>query len=784
MPSLIRQSTRAGRLLRAVVAAGLLATGLLWLADRLWPLPMPADDLARVVLAEDGTPLWRFADADGVWRYPVSPEEVSPLYLEALLTYEDRWFYNHPGVNPLALARAAWLNLRGGRVVSGGSTLSMQVARLLDPHDRTLTGKSRQLWRTLQLEWHLSKAEILQLYLNRAPFGGTLQGVAAASWAYLGKSPKHLTPAEAALLAVLPQAPSRLRPDRHPQRAQQARDKVLQRLADYQVWPDQRVREAREEPLLLAPRQEPALAPLLARRLNTKNSPPLIRTTVDAALQRRLEDLLLGWRARLPERTSAAILVVEAQSMAVRAYLGSIELADARRFGHVDMVHALRSPGSTLKPFLYGMALDDGLIHSESLLQDVPRRYGDYRPGNFSMGFSGPVSASAALALSLNLPAVQLLEAYGPKRFAAQMRMGGVPLALPPLAEPNLSLILGGAGSRLEDLVGGYAALARSGHSARIRLQPQEPLLERRLVSPGAAWIIRRILSGQTRPDRDPHAELVQRPLLAWKTGTSYGFRDAWSIGVGPRYLIGVWIGRPDGTPVPGQFGLASAAPLMLQVHDLLSNRDSQRGIQPPVEQVPASVGVAAICWPLGQPMNRQDANCRRQRFAWTLDGTTPPTLQAADQPLGLGLRDSVWVNPQGLRVDASCSGATARAIALWPAPLEPWLPRVERRAARLPAVDPNCPPQVPASAPPLSIVGVRAGDNLRRPATSREPLQLQVSALGGGGQRWWFVNGQPMGETRGQDSLQLRFEQRGRIELSALDESGETARVEFQVSE
>ena len=782
MPSLIRPRHRALRVLQTSIAGALLLVGLLWLADRIWPLPMPADDLARVVLAEDGTPLWRFADADGVWRYPVSPDEVSPLYLQALLTYEDRWFYSHPGVNPLALARAAWLNLSGGRVVSGGSTLSMQVARLLDPHERTLAGKSRQLWRTLQLEWHLSKQQILQIYLNRAPFGGTLQGVAAASWAYLGKSPKQLTPAEAALLAVLPQAPSRLRPDRHPQRAQQARDKVLQRLGEYQVWSAQQVAEAREEPLLLAPRQEPALAPLLARRLNTANSPPLIRTTLDASLQRRLEDLLLGWRARLPERTSAAILVVETQTMATRAYIGSIDIGDARRFGHVDMVHALRSPGSTLKPFLYGMALDDGLIHSESLLQDVPRRYGDYRPGNFSMGFSGPVSASSALALSLNLPAVQLLEAYGPKRFAAQMRMGGMPLILPPLAEPNLSLILGGAGSRLEDLVGGYAALARAGQSAQVRLQPQDPLLERRLLSPGAAWIIRRILSGQARPDRDPHGELVQRPQLAWKTGTSYGFRDAWSVGVGPRYLIGVWIGRPDGTPVPGQFGLASAAPLMLQVHDLLSNRDSQRGIRPPVEQVPASVGVAAICWPLGQPMPRQDANCRRQRFAWTLDGTTPPTLQAADQPLGLGLRDTVWVNPQGLRVDASCPGATAQQIALWPAPLEPWLARVERRAARLPTIDPSCPPQVPASAPPLSIVGVRNGDNLRRPRTSSEPLQFYVSALGGGGQRWWFRNGQPLGETSGQDSLLVRFEQVGRVELSVLDESGETARVEFQV--
>ncbi|MGH8485990.1 MAG: peptidoglycan glycosyltransferase PbpC, partial [Pseudomonas sp.] len=223
---------------------------------------------------------------------------------------------------------------------------------------------------------------------------------------------------------------------------------------------------------------------------------------------------------------------------------------------------------------------------------------------------------------------------------------------------------------------------------------------------------------------------------------------------------------------------------LMLQVHDVLSNRDSQRGIAVPAGAVPANVGVAAICWPLGQPLARQDANCRRQRFAWTLDGTTPPTLQASDQPLSVGLDETVWVNGQGLRVDASCPGAKATQIALWPAPLEPWLPRVERREARLPVVDPHCPPQVPPSAPPISIVGVRQGDQLRRPASSREPLRLDVSALGGSGRHWWFLNGAPLGESNGQQGLTVNLEQSGRVELSALDESGQTARVEFQVSD
>ncbi|XQE66300.1 peptidoglycan glycosyltransferase PbpC [Pseudomonas sp. P3C3] len=757
-----------------------LPLALLWLADRLFPLPLPEDGLARVVLAEDGTPLWRFADADGVWRYPVVPEEVSPYYLEALLTYEDRWFYQHPGVNPLALGRAAWQNLSGGRVLSGGSTLSMQVARLLDPHERSLAGKLKQLWRTLQLEWHLSKDEILALYLNRAPFGGTLQGVAAASWAYLGKPPSQLTRAEAALLAVLPQAPSRLRPDRHPERAQAARDKVLRRMAQFAQWPQAAVDEALQEPVLLAPRQEPNLASLLARRLNVAGSPPLIRTTLDANLQRRLEDLLLGWRARLPERTSAAILVVDSESMAVRAYLGSLDVGDDKRYGHVDMIRAQRSPGSTLKPFLYGLAMDAGLIHSESLLQDVPRRYGDYRPGNFAAGFIGPVSASEALATSLNLPAVQLLEAYGPKRFAGELRGAGVPLALPAGAEPNLALILGGAGSRLEELVAGYSAFARNGLAARPRLQPQDALHERRLLSPGSAWIVRRILAGQARPDRDPRAELVQRPVLAWKTGTSYGFRDAWAIGVGPRHLIGVWIGRPDGTPVPGQFGLASAAPLLLQVHDLLVNRDRQRGLAPPVQAVPAGIGVAAICWPLGQELARDDPNCRRQRFAWTLDGTVPPTLQAADQPLGLGLSQRVWLDAHGWQVAASCEGARESQIALWPAPLEPWLPRRERRAARLPAASAECPPAVPLPAAPLSIVGVREGDRLRRPASSAGPLQLKLAAVGGSGTRWWFLNGRPVAESRPGESIEQKLTASGLYQLSLLDQSGATARVEF----
>jgi len=775
-----RLTARLLRVLRALALIIGLLCALLWLADRLFPLPLPQADAARLVLAADGTPLWRFADGEGVWRYPVKAQEVSPYYLEALLTYEDRWFYRHPGVNPLSLLRAAWQNMTGGRVLSGGSTLSMQVARLLDPHSRTLPGKFKQLWRTAQLEWHLSKDEILELYLNRAPFGGTLQGVAAASWAYLGKPPLELTRSEAALLAVLPQAPSRLRPDRHPARAQAARDKVLERLARFAVWPADTVAEAQQEQVLLAPRREPQLAPLLARRLSQRSRSPLIHSLIDAPLQRRLEDLLQGWKTRLPPASSAAILVVESDSMAVRAYLGSLDFDDERRFGHVDMITARRSPGSTLKPFLYALAMDEGLIHSQSLLQDVPRHFGDYRPGNFASGFAGPVSASDALVSSLNLPAVQLLEAYGPKRFAGELQSAGLPLALPPGAQPNLALILGGAGARLEDLLSAYSAFARGGRTAKLRLQEGDDLRERRLLSAESAWIVRRILSGQSRPQLDPRAELLQRQPLAWKTGTSYGFRDAWAIGVSTRHIIGIWLGRPDGTPVPGQYGAASAVPLLLQVQDILANLDRARGLTPAPEVTPPGVGVAAICWPLGQVLAKSDPNCRRQRFAWTVGGTVPPTLQAANQPLSLGLLRRLWVNAQGRQVGAHCPGAKSIQVALWPAELEPWLARRERRASRLPPVDASCPPPAPPRAATLAISGVRQGEKLRRPPASSAPVNLQFSAVGGSGQYWWFLNGAPLAESSGQEELA----QAGHYQLSLLDSSGQTARVEFDLSE
>ncbi|CNH01313.1 peptidoglycan glycosyltransferase PbpC [Yersinia pekkanenii] len=771
--------SRYRRMCWVLVLIAVLCPATLWLADKLWPLPLTEAQVARVVVAEDGTPLWRFADADGVWRYPVVLQDVSPYYLQALLTFEDRWFYVHPGVNPFALARAAWQDLRAGKILSGGSTLSMQVARLIDPHPRTLAGKLRQMWRTFQLEWHFSKDQILEIYLNRAPFGGTLQGIGAASWTYLGKSPAHLTPSEAALLAALPQAPSRLRPDRYPLRAKTARDKVLTRLADYQVWSAENVADIKQEDIWLAPRQVPQLAPLLARRLTSGNQREIIQTTLDAGLQRQLEDMAAGWRHQLPEKTSLGLLVVDHSTMSVRAYLGSVNFQDNSRFGHVDMVSAWRSPGSTLKPFLYAMALDDGLIHAESLLQDVPRRFGDYRPGNFDTGFHGPVGASEALVRSLNLPAVQLLEAYGPKRFTANLRNAGLNLRFPPHSEPSLAVILGGIGSRLDHLVAAYSAFARGGMAATLRFEPQQKIQERRLFSPGAAWITRRIMAGEARPL--PDDILPDVVPLAWKTGTSYGYRDAWALGINARYTIGVWVGRPDGTPVAGQFGYATAIPILNQVNNLLMIGLQQSVRSLPTDPRPPSVSRAEICWPGGQPLAAGDSNCRQRRQSWILDGTIPPTLAAPGQENMQGSQLSVWLDPQGQRVAADCPAANPAPLTLWPLPLEPWLPRAERRKQRLPTASSECPPQGGVDVAPLLILGIRDGAIVKRlPGQNR--LDLRLAMQGGQGQHWWFLNGEQVAVTDNNQSWIQTLSAPGRYQLNVLDESGLVSNLLFRV--
>ena len=563
------------RLLRPTVAALLVAAGtiaLIW--QRMEPVSLArAEALSVSVLDRNDRLLRAYTTADGRWRLPIEPKEVDARYLAMLLAFEDRRFSTHRGVDPVAIGRAGWQLVRHRRIVSGGSTLTMQVARLLaGEHERTGAGKVRQALRALQLERKLSKDAILRLYLRLAPFGGNLEGVRAASLAYFGKEPRRLSLAEAALLVALPQSPELRRPDRFPEAARRARNRVLAYAAAHGVIPADEARRAAGERMPTARREFPMLAPHLAdAEINESKTRLVHRLTIDAGLQANLEHLAREHAHALGGRLSAALVALDHRTGEVIAHVGSPGYLDEARFGAVDMTAAVRSPGSTLKPIIYGLAFEAGLAHPETLIEDRPTRFGVYVPKNFDQDWHGTVTVRMALAQSLNIPAVKVLEALGPPRLFGRLDQVGVTPMLPKGAEPTLAIALGGLGLKLADLAALYAGLARGGEPVALQYRrggaDPKPAATQRLLSPVAAWYVADILRNAPAP---AHAKPGE---LAYKTGTSYGFRDAWAVGYDGRHTIAVWVGRPDGAATPGLAGRTAAAPLLFDAFARLSPR-------------------------------------------------------------------------------------------------------------------------------------------------------------------------------------------------------------------
>ncbi|PZO65038.1 MAG: penicillin-binding protein 1C [Paracoccus denitrificans] len=517
------------------------------------------------VLARDGTLLRAFQVADGRWR--LAPGAVDPRLLEMLVAWEDQRFYRHDGVDRIAALRAGLQVVRHGRVVSGASTLTMQVARLLEEGPTgEWQGKLRQMRVAWALERRLTKAQIVDLYLRLAPYGSNVEGIRAASLQWFGREPRRLTAAQAALLVALPQSPETRRPDRYAQAGRTARDRVLDRAAHLGILSKDEAALAKSEPVPTARRAFPALAPLMAARLARQSAPGArIDTTIDPVLQRRAEALARTAIHGRPGRVSAAMIVADHRTGEVLAEVGAAEWTDTPSGGFVDMTRAVRSPGSTLKPFVYGLAFDQGLAHPESLIEDRPTSFGRWQPNNFDNEFRGTISLRRALILSLNIPVVQLADALGPARIVQVLQRGGVRLTVGGNAAPGLAIVLGGAGTTLNDLANGYAAIAQGGQGRTLSPLPggSEPRAQR-MFGAVAAWQVANILSQIPPPGG------AQAGRVAFKTGTSYGYRDALAVGFDGAHLVAVWMGRPDGTPVPGSFGGDVAAPVMFDMFDAL----------------------------------------------------------------------------------------------------------------------------------------------------------------------------------------------------------------------
>ncbi len=715
---------RVLRFTRTLAVALVVIAGALLAADRIFP-----PDLSRYntrsteVLDADGRLLRAFTTADGRWRLRATPSDVDPLYLKLLKAYEDQRFDSHPGVDPMAVIRAVATSAWRGRIVSGASTLSMQTARLLEPQlRRSFTGKLLQAARALQLEWRYSKDEILSIYLTLAPFGGNIEGVRAASLAYFGKEPKRLTPSEAALLVALPQSPERRRPDRHAARAHAARDTVLQRVFERGALDAQVLREALAQPApdrrLALPRIAPHLGQMLAGASPAEQA---IHTTIRREIQTTAARLAAEERGRFGDEADIAIVVVDNRKGAIVAWHGGD--VDSRQ-GYVDLVRAKRSPGSTLKPFIYGIAFDDGAAHPETFVDDAPMRFGDWMPRNFDREHQGTLTIRRALQQSLNVPAVAALDRIGAARFLALLRQSGVAPALPRGGgDPaSLALALGGVGLSPLDLATLYTALARDGSVRPLRVRAQQPVADGfRLMGPGAAWHVRDILAngplpdGWTAPTRAVDGKRGGDRVIAFKTGTSYGFRDAWAAGVSGAYTVVVWTGRADGTPLPGRYGRDTALPILLKLFERLPGEEAVHAPPPPDALIVAR------------------------------NGDLPPAMRV--------------LLPQAARLHAATASLDRR-------------PATGTAAQRTAVAAPPKPPRIlyPVANSTLEVATTDGAD------------VVALQAEGGIGSLRWLVDGKPLPVDRFRADPLWRPDSAGRARVTVIDAAGRSATIEVQV--
>lgn len=651
---------RVARWLLASLLLLVVSLGLLGL-DRLHPPQLDqVKHLSREIRDPTGRVVHVVPAAGGVWRFAATSGDVAPVYLDLLLATEDRRFWWHAGVDPLALMRAAWQLGANGRVVSGGSTITMQVVRLLEPRPRTLRSKAIEIVRAIQLEAHLGKSGVLDLYLTLAPMGGNLEGVKAGARAWFGREPASLDPAEAALLVALPQRPSVLRPDRDAQQALDARNRILRRGHAQQILDPIEAKAASATPIPRTRHTMPDLLPSVAVAAATEGTTTLQRER-SAALRR----IAMDTASQVGSRGCAAILVASLASRAIEA----VGQACAEGGSAPDLFTALRSPGSALKPFIYAMAFDLGLAAPETRIDDRPRRFGSFAPENFHGGFLGEVPAGDALLLSLNLPAVALLERIGPGVFLASLRAGGARLVLPAGAAPSLPLALGGVGLRLPDLVSLYAALGDGGRAAPLSWTGASPAAGSFLFGERAAADT---LSVLLRAPPPPGISRLASNGIAWKTGTSWGHRDAWAAGVNARFAAGVWIGRADGTPILDLLGREAAGPALFRAFELMPTaplppRHKLSRAPPALAQFEPSTQARQLRLlfpPDGAELSRDElglvlrAEGGRRPMRWLVDGrplqTTPHRRDAAWRPQEPGFYRVSIVDADGASASVS----------------------------------------------------------------------------------------------------------------------------------
>ena len=795
-------------MLSRIVLALIILLGLAWLADRRWPLP-PPPQYSPLVLAADGTVLHAYLNPTQKWRMKTELAEITPALQAAIIAKEDQYFRWHLGVNPLAIGQAAARNLFGRGRTTGASTITMQVARLLEPKQRTFGNKLLEMLRAGQLEAHFSKAEILQLYLNLVPYGSNIEGVKSAALLYFQQPPHYLSLAQTVTLAIIPNRPGGLVLGRDNARIMRERNRWLRYFQAQKLFPAQDLADALLEPLEAHRHPAPTLAPHLSRRLvQAAPGTALIHSTLRPATQAKAEALARNYVRRLATLgiSQAAVLVVNNQTRAVEAYVGSVDFQDNSALGQVDGVRAVRSPGSTLKPLLYGLAFDRGLLTPKTVLPDVPTNFQGFRPENFDKHCQGEVTMERALTYSLNIPAVRVLAEVGVDNFTHTLRQAGFRQVARDAPRLGLSTILGGCGATLEELTGLYCALANGGRwsslSYELRVesyelaagnkrrisskrgagnQPKKLLTpnSKLLISEAAAYLLTDILAQRTRPDLPLDAAAGRHlPRIAWKTGTSYGRRDAWSLGYNRQYTIGVWVGNFSGQGSPALTGADVASPLLFDLFNALAYNSSGEWFAPP-----ASLDFRLVCAETGLVPGE---NCPNQLLDYYLPGHSESRRCQHQQ--------EVLVSADGrFSYCRACAPAGGYRRELFPNLRPEVLAFRESQglpARRLPPHNPACRlvrgadaagPTGPDAAPPLAITSPAAHAEYVLNAGEKQQLLLSCAAAGDVRQVYWYVNDRFLRAAPA--AARLFFSPPpGEVKISCADDHGRTTDVRVLV--
>ncbi len=546
----------------------------------------PQIHYSQIIVAADGTVMHALLAKDDKWRMKIEADDISPAMRRAFTAKEDKWYYWHLGVNPVAIVRAAVNNIIQGKTTSGASTITMQTARLLEPKERSIRNKIIEIFRALQLEVHYDKEEILEMYLALVPYGGNIEGIKSAAFLYFGVMPAKLSPAQITTLTVIPNRPTSLALGKSNNSIIEARNRWLRIFAESNIFSESETRNAIAEPLDVIRRNLPEIARHLALRLARQYSDKsVIHSSIVPAVQRKIQNLCFNYSRvkALSGIFNAAVIVINNGTGKVEAYIGNSDFYDTAHQGQVDGVRAVRSPGSTLKPLMYAMALDRGIITPKSVITDVPVNFDGFAPENFNRKYNGLITAEKSLAFSLNVPAVKLMNELRPEIVIAKLAQAGFRRIAADKRNLGLSVALGGCGASLEELAALYAAFANGGIYRPPQYINDASTDSAQIISAQAAYMLSEILTQPTRPDLPYNAESSLRlPKIAWKTGTSYGRRDAWSIGFNKRYTIGVWLGNFIGTGTPDITGADAATPLLFAIFNSLEYAGSNEWFAPP----------------------------------------------------------------------------------------------------------------------------------------------------------------------------------------------------------